>query len=128
MLNNSQKMKKLDKLHEAYKAPSIARISNRLVFERYNELNQTYLFIVDTDNKTLVIPLKKGVSSSFLPKDSKTIYLIRNRLSNLTISNINYSYALKLLTPECISVKIENSRKTWFKNPLFRLKGVDFQH
>ena len=94
MLSTS-KMKKIDDLHNFVNTPSIARIANRLVFNRFSEMNQEYLFVVNNDLSTDVIPLRQGFPLSLLNQSAKLYYHITNREDLLTISGVNYSYSRK---------------------------------
>ena len=96
MLNNS-KLKKIDALHNHLNTPSIARIANRLVFDRFSEINQEYLFVVNHDLSTDVIPLRQGFPLSLLNQGASHYYHITNREKIFTVSYIHYSNARKFM-------------------------------
>ena len=96
MLNTS-KLKKIDCLHSHVNTPSIARIANRLVFERFSETNQEYLFVVNDDLSTDVIPLRQGFPLSLLNQGATHYYHITNREKIFTVSYIHYANARKYM-------------------------------
>jgi len=96
MLNTS-KLKKIDCLHNHVNTLSIARIANRLVFDRFSETNQEYLFVVNDDLSTDVIPLRQGFPLSLLNQGASHYYHITNREKIFTVSYIHYANARKYM-------------------------------
>jgi len=89
--------KKLNALHEAYEVPSVARLANRLVFNKYKDINMGFIFIVFVDRTTLLLPLNKETEVSSIPKQSRATYVMRIKLTHVSVSNITNVYAVKLL-------------------------------
>lgn len=111
----ASKIAKINSLHDLFKTPSIARIANRLVFNRFSEENQEYLLVVNKDNSTDVLPLRQGFSLSLLNQTALSYYHITNRKKQLTVSYTNYEYARKkmLLEPR-ITFPISNEKPSLF--------------
>ena len=94
---NASKLKKIDCLHSHLNTPSIARIANRLVFDRFSEINQEYLFVVNHDLSTDVIPLRQGFPLSLLNQGASHYYHITNREKIFTVSYIHYANARRFM-------------------------------
>ena len=92
---NASKLKKIDCLHNHLNTPSIARIANRLVFDRFSEKDQEFLFVMNHDLSTDVIPLRQSFTLSLLNQGATHYYHIINREKIFTVSYINYDYARK---------------------------------
>ncbi len=88
---------KLTVIHDLFNTPLVARVANQVVFTRYNNVGQEFLFTLDKDGRTLVLPLNRGVPTTMLDADCRFIFLVRNKETEQTFTLINYGYAIKLL-------------------------------
>lgn len=114
------KWNQLDLIHEMFDTPVVSRIANRVVIEKYQAINQEFILVLSTDNTTSVLPLNKGVPTLMLPNDARFLFLIRNKESKLTFSQIQYDYAKKLisalpiLNKEKLTESVESTLNDYF--------------
>lgn len=93
----SKKWQHLDLIHDFFSTPMVARISNRLICQKYFEIGQRFLFVVHFDNSTEMLPLTKGVSTTQLSKNARMLFHVTNNKEKLNFSEVSYAYAMKLL-------------------------------
>lgn len=127
-----KKWDQLDQIHDLFSVPVAARISNRVVFQRHNDVLQEYLMVVGLDNQVVVLPLEKGVPTKQLPENVRMIFLVKNKREKLTFTVINLVYAKRLISKppselpedkgELIKQVVRTLKKSFYSNSLPELE------
>ncbi len=109
---------KLNNIHEIFAVKKISRIANRVVVNRYKEIGQEFVLALNGDNTTVVLPIKAGVATTTLPLDARLYFLLRNKETGNTWTEISMERAKELIAkkPEIDESDIANGVEKALQN------------
>ncbi|MDG1751381.1 MAG: hypothetical protein P8I03_06945 [Thalassotalea sp.] len=100
MLTFNTRWEKLDLIHDMFSTPSVSRIANRVVVNRYDAIGQTFVLVLKRDNTTVVLPVQVGVPTSTLPLDERAYFLLRNKKHGITFAEISMEMAQEYIAKQ----------------------------